>query len=468
VNRPMIVGVFVSAGLALFTTGLFMIGNRHETFARHIELYTEFSNLSGITQGAKVQVAGMDAGQVIGVEIPDSPPAKFKVKIRISEKLRGLVRADSVVTIGTEGVVGNRFLAISAGTARAPGAAAGATLAGAEPTDISALLDQAKGTIEKIDTTVRNANHLMTNANGLITTLGGNLNSTLTEVKTTVSNANDLVAGLKEGRGTAGMLLRDEALADQVRQAVMNVQGATSDLKSAAANAGALVSEVQSKGFPQKVDDALKEVKATASNFNAASMQVRQAITDLTGPDEDGATAAATIRESLSNVNVAAANMADETEALKHNFLLRGFFRKRGYYSLTVLPPDLYRKDPLFAAQNTDRAWLPAERLFHPDSRGLEELTSNGRSALSAALANYGQRIFQSPIMVEGYSDCEIVSERLAVSRARAILVRNYLQSHFHLDSGKLGAVALEDRPPDGSAHPSWNGVVIALLKVMQ
>ena len=278
-NRPIIVGVFVTAGLALFTTGLFMIGNRHETFARHIELYTEFSNLSGITQGAKVQVAGMDAGQVIGVEIPDSPPAKFRVKVRISEKLRGLVRADSVVTIGTEGVVGNRFLAISAGTARAPVAAAGATLAGAEPTDISALLDQAKGTIENIDTTVRNANHLVTNANGLITTLGGNLNSTLTEVKTTVSNANDLVAGLKEGRGTAGMLLRDEALADQVRQAVMNVQGATSDLKSAAANAGALVSEVQSKGFPQKVDDALKEVKATASNFNAASKQVRQAVT---------------------------------------------------------------------------------------------------------------------------------------------------------------------------------------------
>jgi phospholipid/cholesterol/gamma-HCH transport system substrate-binding protein len=462
----MIVGVFVTAGLALFTTGLFMIGNRHEAFARHIEIYTKFSNLSGIAQGAKVQVAGMDAGQVIGVEIPDSPPAKFRVKVRISEKLRGLVRSDSVVTIGTEGVVGNRFLAISAGTARAPVAAPGATLAGAEPTDISALLDQAKGTIGNIDTTVRNANKLVTNADGLISTLGGNLNSTVTEVKTTVSNANELIAGIKEGRGAAGMLLRDEALADQVRQAVTNIQGATSDLKSAAATAGTLVSELQSKGFPQKVDDTLTEVNQTAKNFNAASAQVRQVVADLAGPDEDGATAVATIRESLSNVNVAAVNMADETEALKHNFLLRSFFRKRGYYTLTGLSPDLYRKDPLFAAQNTDRAWLPADQLFHPDSRGLEELTLHGRSALSASLANYGQRIFQSPIMVEGYSDCEIVSDRLAVSRARAILVRNYLQSHFHLDSGKLGAVALEDRPPDGSAHPSWNGVVIAVLKV--
>ena len=65
-NRPLIVGVFVTAGLALFTAGLFMIGNRHEAFAQHIELYAEFANLSGITQGTKVQVAGMDAGQVEG------------------------------------------------------------------------------------------------------------------------------------------------------------------------------------------------------------------------------------------------------------------------------------------------------------------------------------------------------------------------------------------------------------------
>ena len=467
-NRTMMVGVFVTAGLVLLTTGLFMIGNRHEAFARHVELYAEFANLSGITQGAKVQVAGMDAGQVQGVEIPDAPPAKFRVKIRITDKLRGLVRTDSVVTIGTEGVVGDRFLAISAGTARAPVAAPGATLAGAEPTDISALLDQAKGTIGNIDTTVRNANKLVTNADGLIATLGGNLNSTVTEVKTTVSNANELIAGIKEGRGAAGMLLRDEALADQVRQTVTNVQGATSDLKSAAANAGTLVSELQSKGFPQKVDDTLKEVNQTAKNFNAASAQVRQVVADLTGPDEDGATAVATIRESLSSVNVAAVNMADETEALKHNFLLRGFFQKRGYYTLTTLSPDVYRKDPLFAAQNADRAWLPADQLFHPDSHGVEELTSQGRSALSAAFGNYGQRIFQGPVVVEGYSDSDSAGDRLAVSRARAILVRNYLQTHFHMDTGKLGAVALENRPPDRSAHGSWNGVAIVLVKVKQ
>src|SRR5690349_13664880 len=222
------------------------------------------------------------------------------------------------------------------------------------------------------------------------------------------------------------------------------------------------------RAFPKKVDDTLTEVHQTAKNFNAASTQVRQVVADLTGPDKDGATVVASIRESLSNVNVAAVNMADETEALKHNFLLRGFFRKRGYYTLTALSPDMYRKDPLFAAQNADRAFLSADQLFRPDSHGVEELTSQGRSALNAALGTYGQRIFQGPIVVEGYSDCEIASDRLAVSRGRAILVRDYLQSHFHLDTGKLGAVALESRPPGPSPHASWNGVAIAFLKAKQ
>jgi phospholipid/cholesterol/gamma-HCH transport system substrate-binding protein len=86
-------------------------------------------------------------------------------------------------------------------------------LQGIEPTDLSALLELAKGTIVNVDNTVRNANDLVINANGLITSVAGNLNSRLDQTKLTISNANEVVTGLKEGRGPAGMLLRDEALA---------------------------------------------------------------------------------------------------------------------------------------------------------------------------------------------------------------------------------------------------------------
>src|SRR6202021_408909 len=281
-NRFLMVGVFAIAGLSLFPTGLFMIGNRHEAFARRVELYSEFADVSGIVPGAKVQVAGMNAGEVLAMDVPNTPPAKFRVTLRVNEKVSGLVRADSVVTVGTEGVVGNRFLEISAGSSGAPAVATGATLKGIEPTDLSALLELAKGTIVNVDKTV-------TNANGLITSVAGNLNATLDKTKLTISNANDVVTGLKEGGGPAGMLLRDEALADQVRQAVANAKNATSELNRAAAQANALMSEIQSKGLPGQVDDTVKEAKKSVANLDAASAQVGQAIADLTGPDEGGA-----------------------------------------------------------------------------------------------------------------------------------------------------------------------------------
>ena len=47
--------------------------------------------------------------------------------------------------------------------------------------------------------------------------------------------------------------------------------------------------------------------------------------------------------------------MADDSEALKHGFLLRGFFKRRGYYSMARLTPDKYRNDKMFANPNNRR-----------------------------------------------------------------------------------------------------------------
>jgi phospholipid/cholesterol/gamma-HCH transport system substrate-binding protein len=463
-NKPLIVGSFALAALALFATGLFMIGNRHEAFARHAQFYVEFSNLSGIAKGAKVQVAGMDAGEVVDVRIPTSPASKFRVRLRIDESLQGLVRTNSMVTIYTEGVVGNKFLTISAGTAQAPPAAPDSTLASKEATEISALLDQAKGTITDIDVTVRNANSVISTAGQLVTTVGANLNSTLSEVKTTVGNANDVVVGLQEGKGPAGMLLRDEALAAQIRKAVSDAQDTTDKLSHAAEHAASLVSDIQSRSFPQKIDETLASAKDIVSNLNVTSKQVRQTVADFTGPDEKGVTAAENLRQSLSSVNTGTANMADDTEALKHNFFLRGFFRSRGYFSLDRLSPDHYRKDRLFSRPDNRRAWLPADELFQRAADGAEQLTQKGRTLLNVTVAQYGTTILQSPIVIEGYSDTADAAQRLAASRTRAILVRNYLQNHFQLDPSTIGSVALENRPPAGLGRSDWNGIAIVLL----
>src|SRR5580700_3025144 len=118
-NRNASIGLFVIGGLLLFGIGMVVIGDRHQVFARHTEYYSEFVNLAGLAKGAKVRVAGMDAGQVLAIAVPDSPASRFRVKWRIDAKLRGLVRADSVAIIGTEGVVGGTFLSVLPGSAQA-------------------------------------------------------------------------------------------------------------------------------------------------------------------------------------------------------------------------------------------------------------------------------------------------------------------------------------------------------------
>jgi phospholipid/cholesterol/gamma-HCH transport system substrate-binding protein len=116
------------------------------------------------------------------------------------------------------------------------------------------------------------------NANGLLTKVGGNLNQTLFGARTTLSNVNDVVVGLKEGRGSAGMLLRDQALAGQIRETVGNVQQASLNLNRVSVQANGLLTDIQSRSFPQKIDESLASVKDTASNFDASSQQIRQTV----------------------------------------------------------------------------------------------------------------------------------------------------------------------------------------------
>src|ERR1700739_2887865 len=118
-NRYVVVGLFIAAGLTLFTLGIFLIGNRHEAFSHHVLLYANLPNLDGIEKGSKVQVSGMDAGQVTKIEVPASPESPFRVQMRINEELHGLVRTDSLVTVDTQGVVGETFLTIHPGSSGA-------------------------------------------------------------------------------------------------------------------------------------------------------------------------------------------------------------------------------------------------------------------------------------------------------------------------------------------------------------
>src|SRR6476646_9356986 len=114
-------GAFVVGGLLLFGLGLFLIGDRRMLFSRSAEYYTEFAQISALSAGAKVRAGGMDAGEIVEIMVPQGPGSKFRLKLKIIEKLFPIIRTDSVASIQTDGLLGSKFLQINIGTrGRAP------------------------------------------------------------------------------------------------------------------------------------------------------------------------------------------------------------------------------------------------------------------------------------------------------------------------------------------------------------
>lgn len=445
------IGIFIVSGLALFTLVLFTIGNEHKAFSPHVDIYTEFANISGLTKGSDVQVAGFDAGEIADIQVPKSASGRFRLDLRIDQRLNPLVRTDSLVTVDSEGIVGDKFVQIHGGSANAPEAAPSATLPSKEPLSLADLLES--------------SNVLINGANGTMKGVQGKLDGTLDAATKTINNANDLIVGIKQGKGTVGMLLRDPATAAEIQQAVANGKQATVSLKHASGQADALVSDFASRGLGGKIDQTVLSARSAAGNLDSTSAQLHQTMTEALAEDGRGVDAGGNIQQSLSNLTETTGNMAADTEALKHEFFFKGFFKHRGYYSLADLDPATYRSDRVFANPENHRAWLEATKLFEQTSDGQERLSTAGKLQIEEAIAELGDGALNGPLVIEGYASQGDSATQLAASHSRALLVLHYLHSRYQVDLRNIGAVALRNAPPSGVHKEVWDGVCIMALK---
>ena len=449
-NSMVAAGVFVVSALVLFSIGLFLVGTSHNAFTRHVIFYTELSEVNGITPGLKVRVGGFDAGQVDSIGVPDKPSGQFRIKLQIDDKLRNLVREDSVVTVDSDGLVGDKFLSIHKGSDNSQEAQAGKTLSSKEPIELSAMIVKASG--------------IMDQAKGAISDVQGRLDVSLDAVTKTVDNANGLVTDARHGNGTIGVLLNDPQTASQLKQTVANAQQASVNVKQMTVQAGQLVTDIQSRNIPAKLDDTVATARHAAGQIDQASQKVNTTLDNALGPDRLGENAADNIRESLSNVNQATANLADDTEALKHEFFFKGFFRKRGYYSLDELTPDQYRSNSFFQSENNRRAWLTAADVFTTNANGGEVLSVAGELKIDQIIGKDKDAILGEPIVIEGYSSQADSAGEIITSRSRSLLVAQYLERHFHLRSMDIGIMPLNATPPSRSGKGTWDGACIVFL----
>jgi phospholipid/cholesterol/gamma-HCH transport system substrate-binding protein len=436
------VGAFVLAGLLLFTVGLFMIGDRQMAFANKFTVYTEFKKITGLQPGAIVRVSGAKAGTITEILPPNAPSGKFRVKLEIAEDLHQLVRTDSLATIETEGLVGGSYLGIGTGTDAAPPVGRDATIAGKEPFDIADLMQQMGDTIKKvngaIDEMQDDAQRAVVaiadtadNANALLTDVSADLKDMAASSATLTSDAAQIAEGIRSGKGTIGKLMNDDELYNRATAIATKADDIATNAQQVIENAKTTLEGFQSKDGP----------------IQGMTADVKQAMDDA---------------------RAAMAGFAENMEALKHNFLLRGFFNRRGYFDLAQISPADYRQGALTKGSDRQlvRVWLPAELLFEPDPEQpeTERLTDTGKVRVGSAIGPYLERVASGIVMVEGYAQAGTPDQQYLRSRARASVVRAFLIATFDLVPQATGAMPLGADSTGSPEKTPWDGVALAVI----
>ena len=313
------VGVFVLGGLVLFAVGLFMIGDRQMAFAKKFTVYTEFKKITGLQPGAIVRVSGAKAGSITQILPPNTPSEKFRVKVEIIEDLHQLVRTDSLATIETEGLVGGSYLGISTGTDAAPLVAPNATIAGKEPFDIADLMQQMGDTITKVNDTFDD--------------MKDDVQRTVVAIADTVDNANALITGRQRRREEdGGVRCEDHQRCRADRRGDSQRQGHHRQARERrrAVQPRSARSPSRPKRSPQ-----------TRGRWSRTRTETLEGLQSKDGPVQ-GMTAS--VKQTMDDARAAMAGFAENMDALKHNFLLRGFFNRRGYFDLAQISPADYRQ----------------------------------------------------------------------------------------------------------------------------
>ena len=76
----------------------------------NIQFFAEFDNISGLKNGASVEIAGVQVGRVVALRLND-PMARLEIELDNSIRIRD----DDIASIRTKGIIGDRYVKISRG-----------------------------------------------------------------------------------------------------------------------------------------------------------------------------------------------------------------------------------------------------------------------------------------------------------------------------------------------------------------
>jgi len=134
-------GLFVAGGLFLAAVVIFLIGKEGRLFERHVNYRAAFDDVEGLNLDSPVRLGGLAVGHVSAITFsPDLGDKRIEVHMQISERFAERIRADSVARIGSRGVLGDKVIDISLGSAESPRIPPGGDIPVGSSGDITSLL----------------------------------------------------------------------------------------------------------------------------------------------------------------------------------------------------------------------------------------------------------------------------------------------------------------------------------------
>jgi phospholipid/cholesterol/gamma-HCH transport system substrate-binding protein len=459
-------GVFLVGGILLFGIGLFWIGDRRLLFSQNVDLYTEFSNLSGLAKGAKVRVSGLDAGEVLAIQVPPNPGSRFRVHFRALKEFQPILRLDSVATIQNDGLVGSKYLQVDAGTSDAEPVGPGSTIPHREPVEIGDLIYRVSETVRTanqavldirghIDDTVAAILNIGQQTSGAIADVSRQMDKFATTGNAIASDVSGIIANTRSGKGTVGQLLNDDKLYQELRDVVNEGQRVAENFKEVSSDLKDVSSDLKSRDLGPKV-------ARVADNLEALTKEAVGAIRSFQGPEGATGGLMAEVRQTLTSANETMANFADNSEALKRNFLFRGFFNQRGFFDLDAVTVREYHDGRFLPDRQKISEWLNAPDLFTSTPDGRDQLTPEGRTKLDMAMATFLKYSKNEPFIVESWAGPGSEPERILRSRERAIKVSEYLVEKFALKPNYVAIMPMNAVESGGQARDGIGLVLFA------
>lgn len=220
-------GLFVAGGLALFVLAIFIIGKQKNLFDPVFKLTATFYNVSGLQVGNNVRFSGIPVGTVDNIIIIND--STVRVEMLIKKSVQQFIKADCGVAIGSEGLIGDRLLIITQGTADAPLAKEGQELVSSEPVETDAIM-------ASLEITAGNA-----------------------EIIT--DQLAEIMIKINSGEGTLGKLIQDSTIADNLGKTMENLKSSTKGLDE---NMDAAKENFLLKGYFNKKEKEAARLKKEA------------------------------------------------------------------------------------------------------------------------------------------------------------------------------------------------------------